>query len=230
MKTGKFLFSFMLALFVTSLAAAQDCGYYNMSKGMVLGYQNQDAKGKITGTAKTTCLDVSETGQSKVFKVKTEYTDAKNSNLSKREYAMRCEGGKFYVDMQNFVDPKSMEAFKGMEVTVTGNDMEYPAGLSAGQSLPDANVAISAATGGVSLLNLLVNISNRKVVGTETVTVPAGTFECLKITYDVETKMMFKMYSSVVEYINLGAGNVKIDSYDKKGKLLGSTVLTELKK
>jgi hypothetical protein len=108
--------------------------------------------------------------------------------------------------------------------------MMYPSGLSAGQTLDDASITISAGTGGVTIMNLTVKIINRKVVGPETVTVPAGTFDCFKITYDMETKMMFKINTSVAEYINMGAGNVKTETFDKKGKLIGSTVLTELKK
>jgi hypothetical protein len=108
--------------------------------------------------------------------------------------------------------------------------MVYPAGLSAGQTLPDANITVSASTGGVSILNLTVIITNRKVVGTESVTVPAGTFECFKITYDVETKMMFKVNATVTEYVNMGVGNVKTETFDKKGKPAGTTQLVELKK
>ena len=230
MKTRKILFVFCLAFALSGIAAAQDCGYYNMSKGMLFGYQNLDAKGKVTGTMRTTCLDVSTAGNAVIYKVKSEYADDKNKNQSTHEYSMKCEDGKFYVDMQNFIDPKSMEGFKDMEVTASSTDMMYPARLSAGQSLPDASITISAATGGVSLLNLLVNITNRQVVGTESVTVPAGTFECFKITYTVETKMIFRVNSVVNEYVSMGVGNVKTESFDKKGKLIGSTVLTELKK
>ena len=79
-------------------------------------------------------------------------------------------------------------------------------------------------------MNLVVKIINRKVVGNETVTVPAGTFECYKITYDMETKMMMKINSSVSEYINMGAGIIKTETHDSKGKILGTTILTELKK
>jgi len=228
MKTRKIIFVALFAFSLSSMAAAQDCGIYSMSKGMVFRYQNLDAKGKVTGSVRTTCLDVSKDGAVVIYKVKSEYADVKNSKQSTHEYNMKCDEGKFYVDMQNFVDPKSMEAFKDMEVAVSSKDMMYPAGLTAGQSLPDASVAISAATGGVSMLNLLVNITNRKVVGNESVTVPAGTFECYKITYDVETKLMFKINSMVTEYVNMGVGNVKTETFDKKGKLLGSTVLTEL--
>jgi hypothetical protein len=162
--------------------------------------------------------------------MKSEFADAKNKNQSTREYNMKCEAGKFYIDMQSMVDPKSMDAFKGMEINVDSKDLIYPAVLSAGEVLPDASITISAATGGVSLLNLIINVTNRVVAGTESITVPAGTFECYKITYNVETKMMFKIFASVTEYVNMGVGNVKTETFDKKGNLSGSTLLVELKK
>jgi len=230
MKKTKLFLVIMLAFVLAGISLAQDCGIYSMSKGMVFGYQNLDAKGKVTGTSRTTCIDVNQVGAATIFRVKSEFADDKNKNQSSREYDMRCEDGTFYVDMQNFIDPKSMEAFKDMEINVDGVDMMYPTGLSAGQALPDANITISAATGGISIMNMAIKITNRKVAGTETVTVPAGTFECLKITYDVETKMMIKISATVAEYINMGVGNVKTETFDKKGKLSGTTQLIELKK
>jgi hypothetical protein len=229
MKRTRILFVIALAFVLSGVISAQDCGYYSMSKGMVLAYQNLDAKGKVTGTNRTTCLDVSTLGSTTLYKIKGEYADAKN-NLTSREFEMRCEDGNFYVDMQSLIDPKSMEGFKDMEISVDANDMMYPSVLIAGQVLPDANITISAATGGVNLMNMIISISNRKVVGTESVTVPAGTFECYKITYDLETKLMFKIASTVTEYINMGVGNVKTDTFDKKGKLAASTVLIEVSK
>jgi hypothetical protein len=229
MKTTRILFVIALAFVLSGVISAQDCGYYSMSKGMVLAYQNLDAKGKVTGTNRTTCLDVSTLGSTTLYKIKGEYADAKN-NLTSREFEMRCEDGNFYVDMQSLIDPKSMEGFKDMEISVDANDMMYPSVLIAGQVLPDANITISAATGGVNLMNMIISISNRKVVGTESVTVPAGTFECYKITYDIETKLMFKIASTVTEYVNMGVGNVKTETFDKKGKLAASTVLIEVSK
>lgn len=229
MKRTRILFVIALAFVLSGVISAQDCGYYSMSKGMVLAYQNLDAKGKVTGTNRTTCLDVSTLGSTTLYKIKGEYADAKN-NLTSREFEMRCEDGNFYVDMQSLIDPKSMEGFKDMEISVDANDMMYPSVLIAGQVLPDANITISAATGGVNLMNMIISISNRKVVGTESVTVPAGTFECYKITYDLETKLMFKIASTVTEYINMGVGNVKTETFDKKGKLAASTVLIEVSK
>jgi len=229
MKTTRFLIVIALALFLAGIAIAQDCGYYSMPKGMVLGYQNLDAKGKITGTNRTTCLDVNTVGATTLYKIKGEYSDAKN-NITTHEFEMKCEDGNFYMDMQSLIDPKSMEGFKDMEVSVDANDMMYPSVLIAGQTLPDANITVSAATGGVNIMTMVVTITNRKVVGSESVTVPAGTFDCYKITYDVETKLMFKIASTVTEYINMGVGNVKTETFDKKGKLAASTVLIEVSK
>lgn len=230
MKNTTTLFFIILAFLLSELALAQECGYYSMSEGMVIAYQNQDAKGKVTGTTRSTCVKISKVGATTIYKMKSDFADAKSKNESTKEYEMKCENGVFSVDMRNFVDPKSMEAFKGMEINVDSKDMVYPSGLTAGQALPDASITISAATGGVSLLNLFVNITNRNVEGTESVTVPAGIFECYKITYDVETKLMFKVNATVTEYINMGVGNVKTVTYDKKGNIAGTTLLVELKK
>jgi hypothetical protein len=226
----KHVFVILFAFMLTGLVQGQDCSFYTLSEGMVTAYQNLDTKGKVTGTTRSTCLNVEKAGKAIIFKMKSEYADAKNENPSTLEYEMKCEDGTFYVDMKNLIDPKSMEAFKGMEISVDSKDMMYPAVLSAGQTLPDANITVSAATSGVSLMNLTINITNRKVIGTESVTVPAGTFECFKITYDVETKMMFKVYATVTEYVNMGVGNVKTETFDKKGKISGTTQLVELKK
>ncbi len=230
MKNTQILCVIMLAFALSGIVRAQDCGYYAMSQGTVFGYKNMDAKGKVTGNTLTTCLEVKKVGTSVVYKVSSETSDANNKNPNKNEYEMRCEAGKFFVDMKNLVDSKTMEGFKNMEVKVEGTDMMYPATLAAGQSLPDANVTISAGSGGVTIMNMVIKIINRKVVGNEMVTVPAGTFECYKITYDVETKMMMKINSSVTEYINMGAGIIKTETFDSKGKIAGSTILTELKK
>lgn len=87
------------------------------------------------------------------------------------------------------IDPKSMESFKDMEVSFSGSDMTFPSSLSVGQVLEDASITMAASSGGMTLMKMTINITNRKVVSSESVTVPAGTFDCYKITYDLETKM-----------------------------------------
>jgi len=77
---------------------------------------------------------------------------------------------------------------------------------------------------------MTVNVSNRKVEAVESLTTPAGTFECYKISYDVATKMMINVKTKGVEWFSKGVGMVKSETYDSAGKLLGSNVLASVKK
>ena len=218
----------VLVMFLTDiLALAQECDYYPVKKGAVMAYQSLDDKGKLTGTSRITILDVLKGGSSVVYNVKAEYFSDKNKPMDTREYDMKCENGEFSIDMKSMIDPKSMEGFKDMEITFSGTDMTFPSSLSTGQVLPDAEIIIGASSGGFTIMNMTLKVSNRKVLGIESVTVPAGTFGCHKITYDVETKMGIKITSTAAQWLNKGAGSVKTETYDKKGKLIGSTILSE---
>lgn len=78
-------------------------------------------------------------------------------------------------------------------------------------------------------------VTNRKVVGNETVTSPAGSWDCFKITYDADfsTKVMgmsMPMRMQATEWFAPGFGVVKTESYGKNGKLAGSTLITGVKK
>jgi len=79
-------------------------------------------------------------------------------------------------------------------------------------------------------MTMTINISNRKVEAVESLTTPAGTFECYKISYDVATKMMVNVKSKGVEWYTAGIGMIKSETYSSDGKLLGSNILTSLKK
>jgi hypothetical protein len=229
MKTYRiFLTAILLVFSIGFSSQAQDCSYYPVKKGAVLGYKTIDDKGKVTSTSRTTILDIFHEEGAAVYKVKSEFWDNKNKEQPLREYSMKCKDGVFSIDMQSMLDPKSLEGFKDMEVTFTGTDIVFPNDLVVNQTLPDANVTIGAASGGFSLMKMTINITNRKVEGVESVTVPAGTFACFKITYDIETKMGIKIASKAVLWMNKGVGSVKSETYDQKGKLQASTVLNEV--
>ena len=116
-----------------------------------------------------------------------------------------------------------------MEIEVKGTDITYPRGLTIGSKLPNAEVTLIAKSGGIQIINMTISLINREVVAEESVTTPAGTFTCYKLTYDVNTKMMFSFSAKVTEWINKGAGTVKSETYDSKGKLASTMVLTEFK-
>ena len=83
-------------------------------------------------------------------------------------------------------------------------------------------------------MTMTIKILNRKVESKESITTPAGTFSCFKITYDMEssTKIMgmnTNVKLSSIDYLAEGIGVVKTESYDKKGELSGYSLLTAYK-
>lgn len=219
----------MLIVVLPLIAISQDCGYYNYKKGAIMGYQQFDGKGKLTGSSRLTFLDIYNDGDALVYKVRNETTsESSKQQPNTIEYEMRCQNGEFHIDMASMMDPNTAASF-GSDIKVTSTNLSYPSSLAVGQTLPDASYSISSGTQGVTVLSMTIDITNRVVAAEESVTVPAGTFNCYKITYNVDTKMLFKISATAAVWMTKGGGMVKTETYDKKGKLTSSMVLSELK-
>jgi hypothetical protein len=222
-KTFMFLFAFLLTLNLM----AQDCdGYFPVKSGAFIETKNYDAKGKLTGTNQQTILAVEPLASGLTIKVKSEQFDNKDKSLSSTELGMRCENGVFYMDMKNFLDPSTMEGMKDMEMSVDGLDLEYPNIMQVGQTLKDGDIMIKFMSGGMPVMNMSVKMYNRKVEAFESVTTPAGTFECYKLTYDMDVKSIMKMTVKATQWVAKNVGAVKTESLDKNGKLVGYSLLT----
>ena len=133
------------------------------------------------------------------------------------------------MDMQNFVNQEMMESFEGMEVTMDATDLHYPSDLSVGQTLKDGELTMKVSSQGVPVMTMVVKIYDRKVEAKEDVTTPAGSFSCYKMSYTIETKTFMTIVARGIDWIAPKVGPVKSESYDKKGKLTGYTLLTTLK-
>jgi len=134
------------------------------------------------------------------------------------------------VDMSNYLNQQSTDAYKDMEMSVEGGSLEMPSGMKAGDMLKDGDMKMAFSSGGMNVMNMAVTITNRKVEAVESLTTPAGTFDCYKISYDIATKMMgINVKMKGVEWYAKGVGMVKSESYNKDAKLQGSTLLTSLK-
>jgi len=231
MNNKKIIFSFLLVFSLISVVKAQYCNFFAMSKGMVLSYENYDSKGKLKLKSRTTCVDVITANSGAViYKANTSVYNADDVILEFWEYEMKCKDGIFNLSMGSFTDPKLMKEYDDKDIIIDTTGMVYPSELSVGMSLPDAAYSVSSTEIGVTMKTYNVKVTNRKVVGFESVTVPAGTFECCKITYDMEVDELYKKKSNVTEYISEGVGLIKSDIYNNKGKLTSSKQLVELKK
>jgi len=218
---------FMFSVLSLTGLYAQNCeGYFPVKSGAFIETKNYDAKGKLTGTNQQTILSVQPLAAGLSLKVKSEQFDNKEKLTYSQELGMRCENGVFYMDMKNFLDPATMGGMKDMEMSVDGLDLEYPNVLQVGQTLKDGEINISFISGGMPLMKMSVKMYNRKVEALESVTTPAGTFECYKLSYDMDVKSIMKMTVKATQWVSRNVGAVKSESYDKNGKMVGYSLLT----
>ena len=78
-------------------------------------------------------------------------------------------------------------------------------------------------------MTMTMNIFNRSIVGEESISTPAGTFDCIKMTYDFDSKMgIIKVRGSAEQWYTKDQVMVQSITKNKKGKEIGKSVLTKL--
>lgn len=175
-----------------------------------LSHYNDD--GKPTGATKTTYKNVAKSGGKVTVTATNENYDKKGKLSTSSDWAMRCENGVLSIDLKSMMPQQQADAYKDFDLKVEGLEKEFPSNLAVGSSLKDANVKFTvSAKGGtpMPMMNMSVTITNRKVEAKESITTPAGTFECYKITEDVETKTLFKIKYKTAYWFSMEAGIVK---------------------
>jgi hypothetical protein len=209
---------------------AQECeAYFPMKEGSYLEMKSYDEKNKLTGTVKNTVIKKEVQGNTVTVTVDVKCYDDKDKESFVNQVQMYCKDGVFYMDMKNFLDKQSMESMKDMQLTVESDNMEIPSHMQPGQTLKDAFITFTMQMGSMKMVAFSVNITNRKVEAVEDITVPAGTFTCYKLSQDVETKTLGKTTSSSVSWYAKDVGVVRSETFDKKGKSMGFSVLTDYK-
>lgn len=224
------LLTFCTLAFVQS-TAAQDCfPWYPMDAGTVMEQTSYDAKGKMNGRNVQTIIEKQGDADEMSAEIRNEYFDKKDEPALAQTYKVHCKQGQFYIDMESMMNPETFSQYESMDVEVDAGDMQFPTSADAGTTLPDATLTAKVSSGGMSIMTIQIQVTNRKVEGMEKITTPAGTFDCLKLSQTVESKMVVKVVMSSIEWYATDTGPVRTESYNKSGKLMGYTELTSLKR
>ena len=207
---------------ITSTVFSQDCSkYYPMDEGTKFQITMYNKKDKMSGVMDYEVKEVSGNTATMFY----EMADEKGKMITSSEYGITCSDDGVTIDFSSMMSPGVMGQYEDMEVEMSGTDLLFPNNLSVGQSLPDANVLMTVKMPPMNM-KMTMMFFNRKVEGNETVSTPAGDFECYVITYDTESKMGIKMTMSSKLWLSEGYGMVKQENYNKKGNLIGKSVLT----
>lgn len=229
----KFLFC-VTFLYGTSLILGQNaCSkYYPMEEGSTFQYTMYDKKDKVEGVTDYVVSNVENDGGNTMATMKLTYTDDKGKNVIESDYNITCTGNGVKIDYESLFPSEMKKQYEdmGMDMEITGTDIEIPNDLSAGQTLDDANVSVSMDMGAMKM-KINVDTFDRKVEKMESVTTPAGTFDCYLITEKSKSKvMMANVEMSNKVWISEGVGMIKQESYGKNGKLMSRMELTKYSK
>jgi len=226
----------ILAVFFSLLSAmafSQCHPYFPIKEGVKYTYDFYNAKDKLSSRSTNEFKKVSDTGGKVTATMLQQIIDPKKGDvLTTSESEWTCEGGvvRFSMDAIN-ISGTDMTA-TGMDVTVEGDQMDIPSDLTPGQTLSDVSYHITMKLSGINMMDRNFFIKNRKVEKEESITTPAGTFNCIKISYTTESSgksggMSKPMLTSI--WYSKDVGMVRVENYND-GKVSNSQVLTKIEK
>ena len=238
MKSLKYIIGSLVMVLSVQFLNAQDCStYFPTKKGASLETQSFDKKGKLSGISRFKVLETKNTPDGLRIKANSEiYVPDENNEVSESDTALfnsdlvfYCKNGEFYIDMKEFLNSLHLDQYKSMDMEMTSKDMALPANPKPGDVLGDGSLIVVIRNNGIKLVTITLDITNRKVDALEKMTVPAGTFDCVKISYDIHSKIGFiKSTGKTTIWYAKGIGAVKTENYNKKGKLTDYSELTKI--
>lgn len=211
-----------------------DCTtYFPMKQGATFEVTSYNTKDKQQSRTEGEIKKVAY-GTTTTATVLARVYDNKDKLLDDFEYDVFCENGVFKIDLQGLINNVQMQQLKEMEnmqVAIESEHLELPSNMKPGDQLKDARITISINTGmqGMENMQFTTRITNRKVEAKEKVTTPAGTFDCLRIRSDIESKTGFgDIRMTTIDWFCENVGMVKTETYngDKKESY---SLLTKLK-
>lgn len=224
----------LLVLFSSFTFLKSDCGTLIFFKeNTIITMVSYDDEGKTTGSTKTTFTKVTKTSTGLSVNASQQNFNKKGKLNSTSEFLIVCNNGNLHFDMKMMLPQEQADTYKDFEMSVEGADKEIPADLVVGKTLKDALVKVTFKTKSgteMPMMKMNLNITNRKVEAKENITTPAGTFECYKISEDVEVKSIITMKLKAISWFSKEVGIVKTESYKSNGKYVNKTELTEISK
>jgi hypothetical protein len=221
-------------IFITVILAASviyaEGVFFPSKKGMVLTTANYNGKGKLESYIRMSVKNVTGSagsgGDGAI--VYTIQTLDKKMKLDKPkgeapDYTAPVRGGVVEISMEPWAALSG-----GKDIKITGTQMLMPSKLAPGDKIQDSNVSMTMNMT-VGKVTADVATTGQKCTGVETITVPAGTFECYRVerksvtVADMVGKITF--VSNSTTWYARGIGAVKSLSYDEKGKLKSSSEL-----
>ncbi len=220
------LFSVILSPLFAQSSLCEN-SYMPFHEGTSFEVTTYNSKGKVGSIVQHQIRSIEKTTDGYQAAVTTNVMDDKGKSSINGQYTIQCNGDGVSLDISSMLAPETMAAFGSMQVDVTGTGLEIPNVMTSGQTLPDGSMQMQASMNGMSLIKLTVQITDRKVEGSASVTTPAGTFQCMKLRQTTSMEGFGKNTYTSTSWYAKGVGMVRTETYDKKGEISSYTELTK---
>lgn len=229
----QFVFGLLFVSAALTKSSAQDCLGTKFKSGMGFELSTFSGKDKPTGKITYQVKDVHKEGGSTVMDITAQFQDEKGTQRPPYSIHYTCTGNELVADMSGMMLAMQNAGMKDAELKLKTNKLVYPGKMSVGQKLSDGQMEAEMTNSGNTMMTMNMMMVNRYVESKEPITTTAGAFDTYKITSDInlDNKVMGIPIRSTMKMISYRTDHqifdVKSETYNKNGKLMGYTLLTK---
>lgn len=204
--------------------------WFNTSVGTILSYTRHNVEdGSVKWNHEMIILSVAETASVTTVGYSSMITMDNGRALTKKPVIMKTRillDGTVEMDLAGTMTAVLSGFFPNAKVTSTGGTAALPGDMKPGDVLADAKGG-----GKVRGINYTVSVTDRKVLRNESLTTPAGTFDCVVVSEHKEEKAIgYSRVTTALTWYCREYGMIRHDTYDRNMKLETSEVLESIEK
>lgn len=211
--TWKMMVMAVATMIAVTSVNAQD-PFFLYKEGCKVTFVEKNAKGKVNSYTTMTATKVQGDAQNATVTYETMVMDnKKNPVLTKpMPQTYTIKNGTVIYDAKSLVN----QITEGMDVTVTGTPFQLPANTKKGDTFGDYTITMNIA--GIKTNS---NITGQQIVAEETIEVSGHSIPCIVLENTQVSKVIgIKQTAKIKTWYGRGLGIVKVETYNKKGKLM----------
>lgn len=214
----KSVLSILLLFSLFHEGSSQVCSsFYLMQQNRNIQFAQTSNKGISNGSIQITTSVQREKDNVLSSMLHTSLLNRDGRQVGSGLYKVTCNNGVLMVDMAMFIPRQQAEQFNKNQAVIKKNSLlEYPAKMRTDDQLKDGHFLMEIDNNGVQQI-LQLEISNRRVTGTEKISTKAGSFDCVTITYQVKLNVqtgpiVIPLNFNATEWFAPGFGTIKTQS------------------
>jgi len=204
--------------------------YFCTRQGTVLNYERRSAENGRLWWKHSESIDAvrSKSGILEIDITSSIVSDIGKAPLKepvKSQVTVRSNGT-VEVDVSKAAEEAARQKFAALDFTSSGGTSILPADLAPGEKLQDIHSVVSW-----SGIKLTIDYTERSVLRRETITVPAGTFDCIVVQeHKLEKAPLHRRDRITLTWYAPGYGMIRHDTLFTNGKAETSEVLVSVSK